>query len=124
VLRFDSRSRQCCRSGASGEPAAGDQHILPKTASPADFRENDCETRMRKLDQSPAEGVERLAEKNAAIDYCADQYEKDKTIARLVRECAKYEEQPVIKQQFVAECMLAAYTYANALYFLKAEYGK
>jgi hypothetical protein len=30
----------------------------------------------------------------------------------------------MIKQQFVAECMLAAFGYANALHVLKAEYGK
>jgi len=58
------------------------------------------------------------------IDYCAGQYKNDKTVTRLWKECAKYEEQPIIKQQFVAECMLAAFTYANALYFLKAEYAK
>jgi hypothetical protein len=33
-------------------------------------------------------------------------------------------ERPVIKQQFVAECQLAAFKYANALRWLKAEYGK
>ena len=36
----------------------------------------------------------------------------------------EYEEQPVVKQQFVAECQLAAFNYANALYSLKAEYAK
>ena len=65
-----------------------------------------------------------LGRENAVIDYCARQYKSDKTIDALVRECAKYEEQPVIKQQFVAECMLAAYNYANALRTLKAEYRK
>jgi len=39
---------------------------------------------MRKLDASPAEGEERLREKNEVIDYCANQYKNDKTIARLV----------------------------------------
>jgi hypothetical protein len=37
---------------------------------------------------------------------------------------AKDEEQPVVKQQFVAECQLAAFGYANALRTLKAEYRK
>lgn len=83
-----------------------------------------CEARMTKLDASQAEGADRLAEKNAAIDYCDRQYKHDKTIQRLVKECAKYEAQPIIEQQFVAECMLAAYGYANALYALKAEHGK
>ena len=46
------------------------------------------------------------------------------TIERLVEQCAKYEEQPVVKQQFVAECQLAAFGYANALRTLKAEHGK
>ncbi len=79
---------------------------------------------MEKLDASPAEGEERLAEKHLVIDHCASQYKNDKTIARLVKECAKYEEQPVVKQQFIAECQLAAFNYANALYTLKAEYRK
>jgi hypothetical protein len=48
---------------------------------------------MRKLDASPAEGEERLREKNEVIDYCASQYKTDKTIARLLKECAKYVEQ-------------------------------
>lgn len=86
--------------------------------------ENDCEARIKKLEASQAEGADRLAEKNEVIEYCGGQYKRDKTIERLVRLCAKYQEQPVIKQQFVAECMLAAYGYANALYSLKAEYGK
>jgi hypothetical protein len=85
---------------------------------------DDCEGKISKLDASPAEGEERLREKNLVIDYCARQYKDDKTINRLVSECAKYVEQPVIKQQFAAECMLAAYNYANALYTLRAEYGK
>jgi len=86
--------------------------------------QNDCETRIQKLDASQVEGEERLREKYRVIDYCAEQYKKDKTIARLVEECAKYVEQPVVKQQFAAECMLAAFNYANALNALKAEYGK
>jgi hypothetical protein len=97
------------------------------TAAAAAFagqNKDDCEGRIGKLDASSAEGAERLTEKNLVIDYCARQYKNDKTIDRLVKECARYEEQPVIKQQFAAECMLAAYKYANALYTLKAEYGK
>jgi hypothetical protein len=77
-----------------------------------------------KLEASQAEGKERLAEKHLVIDYCASQYKNDKTIERLVKECAKYEEQPVVKQQFVGECQLAAFNYADALYTLKAEYRK
>ena len=41
-----------------------------------------------------------------------------------MKECAKYEEQPVLKQQSVAECQLAAFSYANGLRTLKEEYGK
>jgi hypothetical protein len=85
---------------------------------------DDCETRIQKLDASNAEGQERLDEKNALIDFCARQYRHDKTIERLVEACAKYEEQPVVKQQMVADCQLAAYGYANALHMLKAEHGK
>lgn len=99
---------------------------LAAIAAPAFPGQNkdDCESRLSKLDASSAQGAERLTEKNLVIEYCARQYKNDKTIDRLVRECAKYDEQPVIKQQFVAECMLAAYNYANALYTLRAEYGK
>jgi hypothetical protein len=99
-------------------------HVPRSTASPAAPIEADCETRIQKLDASNAEGQERLDEKHVVIDFCADQYKHDKTIQRLVDECAKYEEQPVVKQQFVAECQLAAFGYANALRTLKAEYGK
>jgi hypothetical protein len=97
---------------------------LVTTAAAAWSGEDNCETRMQKLDASPAEGAQRLTEKYAVIDYCDSQYKNDKTIQRLVKECEKYVEQPVLKQQFFAECQLAAFHYANALYFLKAEYGK
>lgn len=76
------------------------------------------------LDASQAEGEERLAEKREVIDYCYSQYKRDKTIERLVNDCAKYEEQPVVKQQSVAECQLAAFNYANALRTLKSDYRK
>ena len=84
----------------------------------------DCEARIQKLEASTAEGEERLAEKNAVIEACAQQYRRDRTVVALVKECAKYEEQPVVKQQLLAECQLAAYGYANALQSLKAEYRK
>jgi hypothetical protein len=99
--------------------------VLVIAAAPAFAgAKDDCETRIGKLDASNAEGQERLDEKNAAIALCANQYRHDKTIERLVQACAKYEEQPVVKQQLVAECQLAAFGYANALQTLKAEYGK
>ncbi len=79
---------------------------------------------MQKLEASPAEGQQRLDEKYRVIDTCVSQYRNDKTIQRLAKECAKYAEQPVVKQQFFAECQLAAFNYANALYTLKAEYRK
>ncbi len=85
---------------------------------------DDCETAIRKLDASQAEGEERLAAKREVIDQCLRAYKHDKTVARLVKDCAKYEEQPVVKQQFVAECQLAAFNYANALRSLKVEYRK
>jgi len=106
------------------EQAPHRKHVLPGAASPAKSTENDCEARIRKLDASPAEGEERLREKNEVIDSCAGQYKNDKTIVRLVKECAKYIEQPVVKQQSVAECQLAAFNYANALYTLRAEYRR
>ena len=83
-----------------------------------------CESRIQKLDASTAEGQQRLDEKNVVIEFCASQYRRDKTIERLVEACAKYAEQPVVKQQLVAECQLAAFGYANALRTLKAEFGK
>jgi hypothetical protein len=85
---------------------------------------NGCEAGMQKLDASQAEGEERLNEKHAAIDRCLNQYKNDKAIVALVKRCASYEKQPVVEQQFVAECQLAAFGYANALYALKGEYGK
>lgn len=100
------------------------QRISPPAASPPNPIGDVCETRIRKLDASDAEGEERLAEKNEVIGYCATQYKKDKTIEMLVKECAKYEEQAVVKQQSVAECQLAAFNYANALRTLKTEYRK
>ena len=84
----------------------------------------DCEAKMQELDSSSAEGQERLDLKNVVIEFCAAQYKHDKSIDNLVKRCAKYEEQPVVKQQSVAECQLAAFNYANALRTLKAEYGK
>jgi hypothetical protein len=111
-------------SGFADDRIAGDTHVPRSAASQATPIEDDCETRIQKLDASNAEGQERLDEKNALIDFCANQYRHDKTIQRLMAECAKYEEQPVVKQQFVAECQLAAFGYANALRALKAEYGK
>jgi hypothetical protein len=93
-------------------------------AAPALAGAEDCESRIRKLDASTAEGQARLDEKNELIDFCAKQYKRDKTVQRLVDACARYEEQPVAKQQAVAECQLAAFNYANALRTLKAEFGK
>jgi hypothetical protein len=107
----------------SAEQAAHGKRVSPRAVSPAKSTGDDCEARIRKLEASQTEGEERLGEKNDVIDYCASQYKNDKTIARLVKECAKYVEQPVVKQQFVAECQLAAYNYANALNTLKTEYA-
>lgn len=106
------------------EQAVAGRHVLAGAAASTNSIEGDCETRMRNLDSSQAQGEERLTEKQAVIEDCAKQYRGDKTIGRLVRECAKYEEQPVVKQQFVADCQLAAFNYANALSALKAEYRK
>ena len=121
-----TRSILCCVSilalVAAAAPACAAQQA--KTSPPAVSSEEDCEARIRTLDAAGAEGAERLAEKNAVIGFCATQYKRDATIQRLVKECAKYAEQPVLKQQFVAECQLAAFNYANALGTLKAEYRK
>ena len=85
---------------------------------------DDCDSRIQKLDDLNAEGEERLAEKYKVINFCAGQYAHDATVIKLVKECAKLEEQPVVKQQFLADCQLAAFKYANALRDLKAEYKK
>jgi hypothetical protein len=97
---------------------------VPAHAADPSRAKDDCEARISKLDASDAEGEERLAEKREVIDYCFSQYKNDKAIQRLVMDCAKYEEQPVVKQQFVAECQLAAFNYANALRTLKEQYRK
>jgi hypothetical protein len=103
---------------AAATARAGEQAAVSNSSA------DDCEARIQKLDASDAEGDERLAEKNEVIDSCASQYKGDKTIEALVKECAKYEEQPEVKQQSVAECQLAAFNYANDLRTLKEEYGK
>jgi hypothetical protein len=107
----------------AGEQTARNTHLL-RNVSSLPKSTGDCETRIQKLDASNAEGEERLAEKNEVIGFCTSQYKHDKTVERLVKECAKYEEQPVVKQQSVAECQLAAFNYANALHTLRAEYRK
>jgi len=102
--------------------------VLAAAATPApaaaQSTKADCAARIDKLENSTAEGEERLAEKYKVINLCAAQYAHDATIKRLADACAKYAEQPVLKQQFLAECQLAAFKYANALRDLKAEYGK
>ena len=103
---------------------AKDRLVLRSANPVPGLAKDDCESRIRMLDASQAEGEERLAEKREVIDYCYSQYKRDKTIERLVNDCAKYEEQPVVKQQSVAECQLAAFNYANALRTLKSDYRK
>jgi vacuolar-type H+-ATPase subunit I/STV1 len=95
----------------------------PPSSAPARHRV-DCAERLDALDRSKSEGEERLTEKYDAIEFCSAQYKRDAIVQKLVDECAKYEEQAVIKQQFLTECMLAAFKYANALSDLKAEYKK
>jgi hypothetical protein len=109
---------------AGAQQSAGTKRVSPSAVSRANSTGDDCEAWIRKLDASDAEGEERLRVKNDVIEHCDAQYRRDKTIDRLVNECAKYEEQAIIKQQSVAECQLAAYGYANALYTLRAWYRK
>ena len=96
----------------------------PAISGPPKPAKDACETTIARLEASTAEGEERLAEKNAAIEACASQFRRDTVIGNLVKACARYEEQAVIKQQFVADCQLAAFGYGNALGALKAEYGR
>lgn len=128
-----TKSILCCVSALAliaaapaghGEQRANNKRVSPGAASLRNSTGDDCETRLQKLDASQAEGEERLAEKNDVIGRCASEYKRDKTIQRLVNECAKYEEQAIVKQQSVAECQLAAFNYANALHTLKTEYRK
>ena len=104
----------------AGEPIGVDGPVLRI----AKITKDDCATRIRKLEASDAEGDERLAEKRETIETCFAQYKNEKAIDRLVKECSKYEEQPIIKQHMVADCQLAAYRYANELRALKAQYRK
>ena len=108
-------------SAAAAQPAKSSQASSKRSAETGD---DDCERRMQKLDASDAEGEERLAAKYDVIAFCARQYAGDTTVKKLVMDCAKYAEQPVLKQQFLAECQLAAFAYANALRTLKMEYRK
>jgi hypothetical protein len=109
---------------AGAQQRTDTKRVAPGAGARAHSTGEDCEAWIRKLDASDAEGEERLRVKNDAIEHCDAQYRRDKTIEGLVRECAKYEEQAIIKQQSVAECQLAAYGYANALYTLRAGYRK
>src|SRR4051812_47041656 len=76
---------------------AGQTRVAPKVAAQPGTARMDCEARIRQLEKSSAEGQERLDEKNEVIDVCDRQYKRDKTVGSLVKECAKFEEQPVIK---------------------------
>jgi hypothetical protein len=51
----------------------------------------DCESEIDEVEISDAEGQQRLDAMNTPINVCAAQYKRDKKIASLVRECAKYE---------------------------------
>jgi hypothetical protein len=64
--------------------------IIVLNATTPSIASDDCGSRVQKLDASSAEGQERLDEKNAVIEACARQYKRDKTIAELVKACAKY----------------------------------
>jgi hypothetical protein len=109
--------------GAAGS-TAGDKRVLRIAASTLGVAQDDCEARMQRLEASQAEGEERLAEKQAVIESCLNQYKHDKMIVRLVMDCARYEEQSVVGRQLVAECQLAAFSYANALRTLREEYRR
>jgi hypothetical protein len=111
-------------SAGNGEPRASTKRASPSAASLPNSTGENCEARMQKLDSSQAEGEERLREKNEVISHCNAQFKRDRMIERMVDECAKYEEQPIVKQQSVAECELAAFNYANTLYALRADYRK
>jgi hypothetical protein len=106
------------------EQTTPDKPVLRSASKLPNLIRDDCEARIEKLDGSDAEGEERLFEKRSVIDACFNQYKHDKTIVSLVLECAKYEEQPVVKRQFAADCQLAAFKYGNELRALKAQYRK
>jgi hypothetical protein len=121
----------CCVSAAALVAAAAPVWAVERTKpdktvlqSGGNSAGDDCAARIEKLDASDAEGEERLFEKRSVIDACFNQYKRDKTIVSLVGECAKYEEQPVVKRQVAADCQLAAFRYGNELRTLKAQYRK
>ena len=111
-------------SAFAAGPDAPERRIVQQNSSRPEAAADDCASRIQKLDDSTAEGEERLAAKNDVIEFCGRQYRRDKTINGLVQQCAKFEGQPVVQQQFVAECQLAAFRYANALLLLKTESRK
>lgn len=111
-----------CHAEPAGLHAGHDPIVLAAAAGVG--TKTDCEARIQKLDASDAEGEERLFEKRRVIDACFEQYRSDKMITMLLQQCAKYEEQPVVKRQFAADCQLAAFGYANALQALRAEFRK
>ena len=108
---------------AAPAPAGATKPVVPSGAAPV-VAADDCATRVRKFEASEAEGAERLAAKWEVVAFCDKEFKRDKTVQGLVKECAKYIEQPVIKQLLVTDCQLAAYSYGSVLRFLKAEYRK
>lgn len=87
---------------------------LPKST------DDNCESKINQSNVSEAEGEERLQEKNEALSFCASQYKGERKIDALVKDCRKYVSQSVVSQQAVADCQLAAYSYANAIAALRA----
>ncbi len=77
-----------------------------------------CRSEIEKLNRSTAEGQQRLTEKNHVIKVCADQFENSQTYLPLIATCRKYEGQPLVLQQLVADCVLSVYGFANAVYDL------
>ena len=109
---------------AAPAPAGATKPAVPSGAAPAVTADEDCSDRIRKFEVSDAEGAERLAAKWEVVAFCDKEFKRDKMVQGLVKECAKYIEQPVIKQLLVTDCQLAAYSYGSVLRFLKAEYRK
>lgn len=103
------------RAGAQSTKA---KPFAPAAAAPSD---DDCAARIQKLEESGAEGAERLAAKWEVVAFCAKEFKGDKTVQRLVKECAKFLDQPVLRQLLVSECQLAAYGYGNAMRMLKED---
>ncbi len=115
----------CCVSllalAAAPAPASAQAKVKPAAPKAAPQPPEDCADKIQKFEKSDAEGAERLAVKWEVVAFCDKEFKRDATVQRLVKDCAKYMDQPVLRQLLVTECQLAAYSYGNAMRMLKED---